>query len=515
MGRSTDGSCWLPERSARCRAGQAAAGGSAWRSVAWALWASVVISVIACQVLAQTPDPRAPGPAPNPARPPLAPVDQADGDYTFLRDPANRTDFWDPLKYMPLNETGSAYVTLGFEARSEYEYFHNQMWGEGPQDSDGYWLGRFIPAAAVTLQPHVRMFAAFQYEKEAGNPAGPRPHIDEDEGDFHEAFVDLSTGLDDRRSLTLRLGQQEIVYGTGRLVDNNEGVNVKSSFYGGRLIARRDDLRLEVFGALPTELNTGTFDDRPNSDQTFWGAYGTGPLRLIDAGGSIDVYYLGIDTLDATYEQGSGREVRHSIGTRLFNHPPGAPFAPGLDYNWEFVYQFGSFASNSISAWTVATETGFTFSIPWSPRLALRADVASGSQHTTGGTLGTFNPLFPRGAYFGPKLTMFGPFNMIDAHPVLMFSPLPNISCDLDAAWFWRESLEDGLYQIGGALIRPSGGSRARYIGSQINFELRWALDMHTTIAVNLAGFFTGGFLKDTGPADDVAFSNVGITYRF
>jgi hypothetical protein len=194
---------------------------------------------------------------------------------------------------------------------------------------------------------------------------------------------------------------------------------------------------------------------------------------------------------------------------------PGAPFAPGLDYNWEFVYQFGSFASNSISAWTVASETGFTFSIPWSPRVALRADVASGSQHTTGGTLGTFNPLFPRGAYFGPKLTMFGPFNMIDAHPVLMFSPLPSISCDLDAAWFWRESLEDGLYQIGGALIRPSGGSRARYIGNQINFELRWALDPHTTIAVNLAGFLTGGFLKDTGPADNVAFSNVGITYRF
>ena len=110
---------------------------------------------------------------------------------------------------------------------------------------------------------------------------------------------------------------------------------------------------------------------------------------------------------------------------------------------------------------------------------------------------------------------MFGPFNLIDAHPVLMFSPLPSISCDLDAGWFWRESLEDGLYQIGGALIRPSGGSRARYIGNQINFELRWALDPHTTIAVNLAGFFTGGFLKETGPADDVAFSNIGITYRF
>jgi hypothetical protein len=79
----------------------------------------------AYQVLAQTPPPLAPGPAPNPARPPLAPVDEADGDFTFLKDPANRTDFWDPLKYLPLNETRSDYVTLGLEARSEYEYFHN------------------------------------------------------------------------------------------------------------------------------------------------------------------------------------------------------------------------------------------------------------------------------------------------------------------------------------------------------------------------------------------------------
>jgi hypothetical protein len=30
-----------------------------------------------------------------------------------------------------------------------------------------------------------------------------------------------------------------------------------------------------------------------------------------------------------------------------------------------------------------------------------------------------------------------------------------------------------------------------------------------------LAGFLTGEFLKDTRPSDDVAFSNVGITYRF
>jgi Alginate export len=110
---------------------------------------------------------------------------------------------------------------------------------------------------------------------------------------------------------------------------------------------------------------------------------------------------------------------------------------------------------------------------------------------------------------------MFGPYNMLDVHPVIMFSPLPNVSCALDSDWFWRESVNDGVYAIGGALLRPSSGSRARYIGNQINFELRWALDLHTTVAINLAGFVTGKFLKDTGSVGNVAFSNVGVTYRF
>ena len=333
-------------------------------------------------------------------------------------------------------------------------------------------------------RPHLR---GLSVQKEMGNNGGPRPFIDEDQGDFHEAFVDISTGLDDERSVTLRLGQQELVYGTGRLVDNNEGVNVKSSFYGGRVIAKTRDFRLEVFGVKPTEENTGTFDDRPNSQQTFWGSYGTVPLPLVDRKGQVDLYYLGLDTTRATYEQGSGREIRHSLGARLFNHQPGAPFPPGLDYNWEFVYQLGSFGHNGISAWTVATETGYTFPVRFLPRLALRADIASGAQSTKGGPSILLIPCFPWGV-FRPKA---------DDVRTLQFSRCSS-SADVDSAtqcnlrfrlgWFWRQSLDDGIYGIGGPLLRPSGGSRARYIGSQANFELRWCLDAHTTIALNLAG---------------------------
>jgi hypothetical protein len=62
----------------------------------------------------------------------------------------------------------------------------------------------------------------------------------------------------------------------------------------------------------------------------------------------------------------------------------------------------------------------------------LRADVANSGQHPDGGTLNTANPLFPRDAYIGPKMNMFGPYNFLDLHPVLFFSPFHNVTCDFD-----------------------------------------------------------------------------------
>jgi hypothetical protein len=150
-----------------------------------------------------------PGPPPDPARPLLTPVDQADENFTFLKDPSKRTDFWDFLKYIPLNQRGDVYLTFGFETRSEHEWFQNANWGAGPQTISGYYLQRVIPEGSLTIGSHFRLFASFQYDKEMGNNGGPRPGIDEDQGDFHEAFLDISTGLDETRSVT-RLGEQGI-----------------------------------------------------------------------------------------------------------------------------------------------------------------------------------------------------------------------------------------------------------------------------------------------------------------
>src|ERR1700733_10157985 len=87
------------------------------------IYFTAVLVLFSGAARAQTPQPIPPGPPMNPERPPLAPVDQADENFSFLRDPSNRSDFWDLLKYVSLDSNGDTYLTLGFENRSEYEWF--------------------------------------------------------------------------------------------------------------------------------------------------------------------------------------------------------------------------------------------------------------------------------------------------------------------------------------------------------------------------------------------------------
>ena len=53
------------------------------------------------------------------------------------------------------------------------------------------------------------------------------PKIDEDRGDVHQAFLEIGSHVSSAHGISLRAGRQEVVLGSGRLFDNNEGPNVK------------------------------------------------------------------------------------------------------------------------------------------------------------------------------------------------------------------------------------------------------------------------------------------------
>jgi len=223
----------------------------------------LLIALAELPARAQTPDPQAPGPAPDPSRPPLNPFPE-EQNWSFLAESSKRTNLFDPVKYIPLGDNPQMYLSLGFEYRFQYEDYGNWMFGAGPQDHDGYTLNRVMPHFDFHAGSDFRLFSEFEFDYEDGRNGGPRPQIDEDRGDVHQAFLEIGSRVSSAHGVSLRAGRQEVVLGSGRLFDNNEGPNVKLSFDGLRLIAESAHARLDLFAVKPVENNPGFFDDVPN-----------------------------------------------------------------------------------------------------------------------------------------------------------------------------------------------------------------------------------------------------------
>ena len=479
-------------------------------------WRALALTGLFCALscraaIAQTPEPLPPGPPPAADRPHLDPF-PAEQDWSFLADSMRRSDPYDRLKYLPWGNDTQHYVSLGFEQRTEYEYFDHWMFGSGPQDHNGYAMIRVMPHVDLHGGPDLRFFTEMQFDYSVDRNGGPRPGLDEDRGDFHQGFLEVGPHVSRERGASLRLGRQEIVLGAGRLFDNNEGPNVKLSFDGARLIAQSARFRWDNFVAKPVQDNQGFFDDTPNHAQTTWGSYLTAPLPIITRG-KVDLYYLGLATASAAYNRGTANELRHTAGARFFRDP-----AAGIDYNWELNYQFGSFGADRVRAWSVSAETGYTLShVPFRPRPLLRVDAYSGDSDPAGHTLGTYNPYFPRGAYFTPKVVPFvGNQNLMDVHPQVQFFARQNVTGEIGWSWYWRESPHDGVYAFGsGALVDPANASRARLLGDQGDMEIRWSPASHIVAALNVAGFQPRGFLTQFPDHRPPIAANIGITYRF
>ncbi len=97
----------------------------------------------------------------------------------------------------------------------------------------------------------------------------------------------------------------------------------------------------------------------------------------------------------------------------------------------------------------------------------------------------------------------------------IFYHPKQNVTASLDAVWFWRQNVHDGVYGYGNSLLQIGTPVQSRFVGSQVSLEIRWALTRHVTLAANPAAFFTGAFLQQSRLSHNIAFVNLGLTYRF
>jgi len=399
-------------------------------------------------------------------------------------------------------------MSIGGDLRWRYEHTGNPRYGLERQDRWGVLMQRGSVFADLRLGEHWRGFAQLASSYTEGRAAGPSP-VDENRLDPTNLFVEWRSAGNEG-GIGMRVGVQELQFGSGRAIDAREGPNVRRSFEAVRAYATSGLWRVDAFAAAPRQNRPGTFDDARSQTQDLRGIYATRTGGVT----SWDVYALHYEDTAARYVQGVAHERRWSLGTRVFGGGRKA-----WDWNWEFAVQGGRFGDAEIRAWSLATDTGYTFDeVKGQPRVALLLAVATGDDDPNDDRLGTLNPIYPRGNYFGDEATL-GPRNFFNIHPALTLRLAPRVQLNASLDFFWRHSTRDGVYAPNGMLIRAAGqadgDSRAHYVATIASLGATWTLAPHWSSTAVIAYAQPGAFLRETDANDALSFISLSLQYRF
>ncbi len=471
-------------------------------------------------------------PAPAPAAPAYTAV-RWNEDYSYLAK-APKSDLFDPIKYIPLGSDPDWYLSIGGSFRERYEYFNNVNFSPATaaQDEDGYYLTRILLHADLHMGKNLRVFVQGKSAMEDDRFGGPRP-VDADEVDIQQLFVDYKFDLGAKDSATVRFGRQDLLYGAQRLISPLDWTNNRRTFEGLKVatVLGNGTHNLDFFWVRPVNVDKERLNNG-DGETSFAGIYDTISLPefMKGSGTKLELYFLALNRTDARFATNAAATVptrdedRYTVGVRFSGAPK--PF----DFDIEADYQFGQFGDQRICAWSIAAEAGYTAACPWTPRVYLGFDAASGNDNGNNGSFGTFNQLFPLGhAYFG-YIDVIGRQNIIDLHPGIEVTPIQNanwarkVTFRTDYHLFWRENEHDAVYNVlaGGAsappsagVLRAASGSTETFVGSEIDCLLTWQIDRHLQVFGGYSHFFSGDFIEQTGASRDIDFAYFALTYSF
>lgn len=425
-------------------------------------------------------------------------------DYSFLAKDTSR-EWYRSMKLSPLSKNKKTYISTGGEARFQYFYIKNENWGEEPKDGDGYTLTRWLLHTDFHAGDHFRTFVQLQSSLANGR-ISPGP-VEDNPLELHQAFFDINADLSARAKLIFRAGRQELLYGSQRLVAVRDGPNNRHSFDALRTILHSGNYRIDFLYGHYVKAEKGIFNDGFNPGTKLWGVYTVrNKLAMVK---NADLYYLGLYKANAVFDDGEGPETRHSTGIRIWNN------GGNWRYDIEALYQFGDLGSKRIRAWTASVNSSYSFNeIKFRPEIGLKAELISGDKSKGDGKLQTFNPLFPRGNYFG-LAALIGPANLVDIHPSLSIYFNSKMNFDVDYDVFWRYSRYDGIYAVSMMIIYPAQGIFEKHIGRQLAGSLVYRPNDFLYFRTEFTWFDAGSYLQKAGAGKDILFSGITAQIKF
>ena len=393
---------------------------------------------------------------------------------------------YERFKLISIGENSS--ISFGGSIRLQAESFINEQFEDGPGQDNIWFLERTL------LHSHVKLNNKFEVFLELNNSLITGKDnlvpVDKDALSINQFFMKYH--FDKHWDITV--GRENLKLGGRRLIDIREGPNVRRSFDMAMLEYRTDKFWAKGFFSTPVQPQPDSFDnDFLEFDETFSGVYSTTQLN---SSSGLDVYFLYQKDNNVTYNNGIANERRASVGVRHFGN------YKSLTFNNEFVYQFGSFGSQNISAWTLSFHLeNKTPLFAHDFNIGLKTELISGDRNNEDNTLNTFDALYPRGAYFG-RVARFGPSNLIDLHPYIN-TTVNKFFFEIDYDVFWRYSTEDGLYNPALLLEYPDNNDKS-FIAHQLGTLIGYTVNNFISLELETNFILPGDFLKQSGLTEDL-----------
>lgn len=429
-------------------------------------------------------------------------------DWSALQGlPEGQANFWDGIKYVPLNDDGTNWVSFGGSVESRGENWHNFAFGAPPVNDDAFLLWRLRLHADARFGENLRVYVEGKHADASDRDLpGGRRALDVDTLALEEAFLDYTIPMAGESKLTIRPGRQKLVFGKQRLVSALPWANTLRRWDGVRVNYESGGWTTSAFWTYFAPTQKYDFNDS-DSDNEFWGVHSTGA----PGGGALkmDLYYFGSDRTSVTFNGTTGGNERHTFGARVFG-------AEGqFDYDVEAAYQTGRVGQGDVQAFMVGSQFGYRTDpdSAQNPRLWVGFDFGSGDKNA-GGDVETFDQLFPLGHAHLGLIDVVGRQNIIDASVGASMNVASRTVLGAAVHNFWRHRGSDAFYNSGGGVARAATSSASR-VGSELDVTLRYRHDVHTSFLLGYSHFFAADFIDETGANDDIDFAYAEVKYFF
>lgn len=430
-----------------------------------------------------------------------------DEDFRYLDgEPGSyKPDFFDPIKNIHLGPDWR--LSLGGEFRFQMESETNKAFGATEPANDTFQLYRFLLHADLKYRDLFRVFVQGIQALDEDRELALRP-LDENQWDLQQFFFDLRF-LGSNLPWTVRVGRQELNYGNQRLVSPLDWANTRRRFDGIKVFSKTEKWDVDLFFVRPVLVQRKQ-RDRYDEDYDFYGVHTT--YKGIPNHG-IDAYLFGSHNANDTMNPNgrSGDKSLYTLGTRFWGK------SGRWDYETETAGQWGHWASDSVCAWAVAVDGGYTFDHRLKPRVGAGFDWASGDRDPSDRRVETFDQLFPLGhKYFG-YLDLVGRQNILGPNVNFSFWPMPE-KIQAAAAWhFFRlADASDALYNAaGGIMRRDRTGENGKEVGHELDLTLSWKIDVHSSMLFGWSHLWDSDFLQETGAGENADLFYVQYVFKF